>query len=76
MAEDLNHPVDDHGNAGSGGNCAAGEAERIVAEEQRRPQPVFAKSLKEWHLDSPGEESVVSGQGSVISDQLSVESSR
>ncbi len=46
MAEELGQPVADHGDAGGGGDGAAGQADGVVAEKQRRTNPVFAEFLK------------------------------
>ena len=44
-AEEFVEPVGDHGDAGGAGDCAAEEADGVVAEEERRPHPVFAEFL-------------------------------
>jgi len=52
-ADQLHQPVTDHGYAGRSGDGTAGQANWIVAEEQRRPNPVLTEFLKRGQ-GSPG----------------------
>ena len=47
-AEELHYPMTNHGHAGCGGDCSAGQADGIVAEEQGRPNPVLAESIQHF----------------------------
>ena len=49
-AKQLNQPVTDHGHTGRAGDGAAGKADRVVPEKQRRPYPVFTEFLKQCHF--------------------------
>jgi len=49
-AEDLHQPIADHRYAGGGGDRSTGQADGVVAEEQRRTHPTFTESLKHWHF--------------------------
>ena len=52
MARELGQPVADHGDAGGGGDGAAGQADRVVAEKQRGTKPFLAEFLKCRHVGS------------------------
>src|SRR5580700_8474220 len=52
MAGEFGQPITDHGDAGGGGDGAAGEADGVVAEKQRRAKPFFAEFLKCRHVSS------------------------
>ena len=49
MAGELGQPVADHGDGGGSGDCAAREADGVVAEKQRGTKPAALKSLNERH---------------------------
>ncbi len=53
MARELGQPVADHGDAGGGGDGAAGQADRVVAEKQRGAKPFFAEFFNADTLVQP-----------------------
>ena len=53
MARELGQPVADHGDAGGGGDGAAGQADGVVAEKQRGTKPFFAEFLNADTLVQP-----------------------
>ena len=55
-AEQFDQPVADHGHAGGAGDGAAGKADGVVAEKQRRPHPVFTESLKQAKFPQTGKD--------------------